>query len=194
MTLSVQEFEAFKALVDEPLDHKERECQDFLIHAAGLLIPSAPTQIVELKEDRNFFGRADFIIGAEISDGALPPAKHAYIWELKAPQCHLFEFGTQNRCNPTVAFLQAENQLLHYFHEASGNDRFRQRMNVMDQDNIHIGGIVIGTRARMLRGSNENNKAHTALIVRQKYLYKAFGIRVLTWDAILDFVRPFPFP
>jgi hypothetical protein len=110
--------------------------------------------------------------------------------ELKAPQCHLFEVDTDNRCRPTAAFLQAENQHLLYFHEASGNNRFRERMELVDQDNIHMGVIVIGTNARLLRGSNEIEKAETALKVRRKYFYSYHQIRILTWDDVLTYVRP----
>src|SRR5271156_5347163 len=92
--------------------------------------------------------------------------RHAYVWELKAPQCYLFEEDTKHRCRPTRAFFQGENQLLHYFHEASRNDRFRERMGIIDGDNIHVGGLVIGTNERMLRGSIELEKVYTALRIR----------------------------
>jgi hypothetical protein len=190
MTLTQSEFDAFKAHVDEPVAHRERECQAYLIYAAELLLPGSPTQVVGVTEERNYFGETDLVIGAEIRDDTNRTARHAFIWELKAPQCHLFEIDTKNRCRPTDAFLQGENQLLHYFHEASGNGRFRERMGVTDQDNIHVGGLVIGTRERMLKGSAEVRKADTALRVRENYLYKTHRIRILTWDRILDFVRP----
>jgi Shedu protein SduA, C-terminal len=194
MTITSLEFEAFTAHVEESTAHRERECQAYLMHAAELLLPGSPTQIVGVPEDRNFFGETDLVICAAIKGDTNRTAKHAFIWELKAPQCHLFETDTKNRCHPTAAFLQGENQLLHYFHEASGNGRFRERMEVIDQDNIHIGGLVIGTRERMLKGSNEVQQAEMALRVREKYLYKAHGIRILTWDTILDFVRPIQSP
>jgi hypothetical protein len=190
MAITKSEFDAFAAHVDEPDGHRERECQEYLIYAARLLLPNAPTEIEGITEERNFFGRADLVIGADIRDGTNRSARHAYIWELKAPQCYLFENDTNNRCRPTFEFLQAENQLLHYFHEASGNGRFRERMRVLDQDNIHIGGLVIGTRTRLLKGSDQVQKADTALKVREKYLYKNHQIKIWTWDSILDFVRP----
>lgn len=190
MTLSQSDFDKFKAHVEEPVAHRERECQAYLIHAATLLLPKSPTDILSVTEERNHFGMSDFVIGADIKDGTNRSARHAFIWELKAPQCHLFEIDTSNRCRPTPEFLQAENQLLHYYHEASGNARFRERMGVVDQDNIHMGGLVIGTHARMLKGSTQTAKADIALKVREKYFYKSYQIKIWTWDSILDFVSP----
>jgi hypothetical protein len=190
MTLSLSDFETLKAYVNEPRKHREKECGNYLIHAAELLLPGSPTQVVNVSEDRNFFGGTDFVISAEIRDDTNRTARHAYIWELKAPQCFLFEMDTRNRCRPTHAFLQGENQLLHYFYESSGNDRFRERVRVIEHENIHIGGLVIGTRERILKGSLEIQKADTALKIRENYLYRAHAIRVLTWDRILDFLRP----
>src|SRR5260221_10769393 len=190
MSLTASEFAALKALVDEEDHHREVECQPYIVHAAGLLIPGTPTRIV--REDRNFFGSTDFVVAADIRGDLNQTARCAYIWELKAPQCHLFEADTHNRCRPSAAFLQAENQLLHYYHEASGNSRFRERMSVVDEDNIYMGGLVIGTNARMFRGSTEIEKAEMALRVRKKYFYHSHKIRILTWDDVLDFLRPSP--
>ncbi len=190
MTLSQAQFDAFEAYVNETDAHRERECQPYLFHAAPYLLRGTPIRVVGLEEERNFFGRTDVIIGAEIRDDTNQKSKRAYIWELKSPQSYLFEMDTQNRCRPTDAFFQGENQLLHYFYEAAGNERFRERMGIISQDDIHIGGLVIGTSARMLRGSTEVQKAETALKVRKNYLYRSYQMRIITWDSILDFVRP----
>ena len=190
MSLSSEQFETFRGYVEDSSRYRERECQDFLIHAAELLLPGNPSRVVGVVEERNFFGETDFIIGAEIREDTNRVSRHAYIWELKAPQCYLFEFDTKNRCRPTDAYVQGENQLLHYFYEAAGNSRFRERLGIINQDNVHIGGLIIGTRARLVKGSVEIDKADTALKVRETYLYKADSIRVMTWDRVLDFVRP----
>jgi hypothetical protein len=187
------EYQAFKALVDEPTSRKERECQAYLLHAAGILLPGTPLDMQSITEERSYFGTADFVIAATIQDDLNREVRSAYIWELKAPQCSLFERDNNNRYRPTEDFLSAENQLLHYAHQAMGDQVFRARMQVMDHTNIRIGGIIIGTRARFLRGSAEPmdvQKADTALKVREEYLYKSHSIRVLTWDRILDYVHP----
>jgi hypothetical protein len=189
MRLSLKEWEAFRALIEEPVAHKELECQPYLLRAADLLLPGSPSEIVGVTEERNFFGRSDFIVAADLLDGTNQTARHAYIFELKAPQCHLFESDTASRCQPTREFFAAENQLLHYYHEAAGNARFRERMGVIDQDNIHLGGIVIGKRNRLTREPHDIHAANTALRVREKYLYQS-QIRVFTWDRILDYLRP----
>lgn len=190
MSLSQPEWDAFKALIDEPNAHKELECQPYLKHAAGLLLPHPATQITNVMEDRSYFGRTDLVIAADLLDGTNHTARHAYIFELKAPQCRLFQADTRNRCKPTKEFLEAENQLLHYFHEAAGNGRFRQRFDIMDEDNIHIGGIIIGTQERLVKSGGDFAKARTALSVRKKYLYAKSSIEVFTWDRVADFLRP----
>lgn len=190
MTLTPAEWATFKAHVDEPRSHRERQCQPYLVHAAELLLPAEPTRIANQTEVRNFFGSLDVVIAADLPDDTGHVARHAFIFELKAPQCHLFETATNARCQPTPEFASAENQLLHYYHEAAGNARFRERVEVLDHDNIHIGGIVIGTQSRLLRGGGNIPAARTALRVREKYLYHAKRCRVFTWDRILDFVRP----
>jgi hypothetical protein len=195
LALTEAEFRAFKALIDEPHRQTERECQNYLSHAANLLLPGTPVDTTTITEERNYFGTADFIIAATIRDDANRNVRSAYIWELKAPQCYLFERDNANRCRATDDFLKAENQLLHYTHQAIGDQTFRARMQVMDHTNIRIGGIVIGTRERFMRGSTGSmdiQKADIALQVRELYLYKSHGIRVLTWDRVLDYVRPFP--
>lgn len=186
----MEQWTEFKSHVDEPDSHRELECQPYLIHAAELLLPAEPTRIVNQTEVHNFFGRADVVIAADLPDDTGHVSRHAFIFELKAPQCHLFETATAERCQPTREFSSAENQLLHYYNEAVGNARFRERLEVLDQDNIHPGGIVIGTLARLLRGGGNVPAARTALSVREKYLYPNRRIRVFTWDRILDFVRP----
>jgi hypothetical protein len=184
------EWAVFKAHVDEPHSHREVQCQPYLVHAAELLLPTAPKRIINQTEVRNFFGRADVVIAADMPDDTGHISRHAYIFELKSPQSHLFETATNERCQPTKEFAAAENQLLHYYHEAAGNARFRERVEVLDQDNIHIGGIVIGTQGRLLRGGGNIPAARAALRVREKYLYHAKRFRIFTWDRILDFVRP----
>src|SRR4051794_2031816 len=107
--LTQSQFDAFKGEVDEPVSHRERECQEYVVYAADLLLPKSPRDIVAVKEERNFFGRTDLTLAADINDGTGRTARHAYIYELKAPQCYLFEMDTQARCRPTVDFFQAEN-------------------------------------------------------------------------------------
>ena len=192
MTLTPDDLNEFRKLIEDNDHHRERECQEYLRHAAGLLLPSTPIDFDDVQEDRNYFGRTDFILSANTLRDDNTQARVAYIWELKAPQCFLFEKDTATRCRATKEFLGAENQLLHYAHLALGDNHFRTRMNVVDGTNIHIGGIIIGTKDRFLKGSTgsrDRQNAETALKVRQLYLYKSHGIRVMTWDRIFDYVR-----
>lgn len=193
MALSEPEFRAFKALIEESARRTELECRDYLKHAVGLLLPQTPKDFVSIIEDRNFFGSTDYVVAATMISSQNADVREAYIWELKAPQCYLFEKDNKNRCRPSDDFVEAENQVLHYTYEALGNTRFRSRMGIVDHENIKIGGIIIGTQGRLLRnsaGQMDDQSARTALKIREAYLYPITGLRVFTWDRILSYMQP----
>ena len=196
MALNEAEFQAFKALIDDRNGHHELECRNYLKHAVGLLLPQTTKEFATIFEDRNFFGSTDYVVAASMISYQNTDVREAYIWELKAPQCYLFEKDNNNRCRPSDDFLKAENQVLHYTHEALGNSRFRARMGIVDHENIKVGGIIIGTQERLLRnstGTMDNQNARMALKIRETYLYPSIGLRVFTWDRILSYVQPASF-
>jgi hypothetical protein len=193
--MNVDDFNNFEALVNVDHERNELKCAAHLHNAAADLMGGTPVRISTQREDRNFFGSTDFIVAATMLDDRRSEANCAVIWELKAPQCFLFEQDdNKNRCRPTHDFVKAENQLLHYAHLAMNDANFRQRFDVMDTRNIRIGGIIIGrSRDKLLREGNSREQirqATLALSIRESFLYQSHGIRVLTWDRILDFVRP----
>lgn len=146
-------------------------------------------------EDRNYFGSTDFILAATLRDDRNQEANCAFIWELKAPQCYLFERdNNNNRCRPTLDYIKAENQLLHYYYQAVGDSHFRQRYAVLETRNIRLGGIIIGRSkdrlAKNIVSVADKTNVMTALSIRQDYLYQSHGIRVLTWDRVLEFLKP----
>jgi hypothetical protein len=195
VSIDADSYARFEALVQTNEGQTELKCAKYLHYAAEFLVHGTPTKITTGAEDRNYFGSADFIVSAVLNNDRRQSVAFAYIWELKAPQSYLFEYDdNQNRCRPTKEFAKAENQLLHYFHLASGDQDFRQRFGVMDHRNIKLGGIIIGRSTdRMLKAAASEAdipKANMALSVRDNFLYAAQSIRVLTWDRILDFVRP----
>lgn len=194
MPINAKIFAEFEALVTTDAEHTEMLCAKYLHYAAALLLPGTPVQISVGVEDRNYFGSTDYVVSASLLDDRGNQANHAYIWELKSPQSYLFEFDdNKNRCRPTKAFIKAENQLLHYATQAQSDQLFRQRFDVLDFRNIRIGGIIIGRNDRMLRdleAPQEMDKAEMALSIRYNLLYYSQGIRVLTWNRVLEFVRP----
>ena len=118
----------------------------------------------------------------------------AYIWELKAPQCHIFEKDTENRLRPSKDLIQAENQLLNYYHENKGSELFRNNFGVTHSEYVCFGGIIIGSHARRVRGDYEEAKKEklieTAFMIRKNYIYDRLNIRIMHWDYILDLLKP----
>ncbi|WP_455965381.1 hypothetical protein [Methylorubrum aminovorans] len=193
--ISAEDYREFVATVHAP-GQTELQCAAYLHHAAALLTDGTPFEIHDVRlEDRSFFGRTDFIVVATMLGEAGGNEKKAFIWELKAPQLPLFEGdGNQNRYRPTPALLHAENQLLHYYHEALGSDGFRNRFDIMNRDNIKIGGIVIGNYPSVYASGATSEFAMRlathSLNLRKRFFYSSVGMRVYTWDRILENVDP----
>lgn len=195
MALTQQEFDTFEELIISQYK-KELDCRPYLEHASHLLIQRTLRSSASFIEIRSFVGDADLAVVAEIVNDNGDSETWAYFWELKAPQCYLFEYdANKNRCRPTDDLIKAENQLLHYVDEAVANQNTRKRLGLMDSKNIRPGGIIIGTKERMLRSPvdpKDAQKAATALQLRREQFYQAQQIRVLTWDHVLDQLRPQP--
>lgn len=186
-------YEELSALINRFDVFNEIECGGYLIHAAPFLVPVTSDNISTEREDRNYFGSSDFIVCGTFVGDQMNETRCAYIWELKAPQCFLFERDdNKNRFRPTLDYLKAENQLLHYYRQAIYDDGFRRRFKVMDTREIRIGGIIIGRSDRMARNVEPRDEVNIAIAqrVRKEYLYKTQNIRVLTWDKILSYLRP----
>ena len=194
MAITAEEFSTFEGLV-RGTAHAELKCQVYLQHALGFLCRGTPVSVAKFEQIRGHTGDADYFVVADIKTDDNETVRRAFVWELKAPQAHLFELDANaNRYRPTIEFIKAENQLLHYTEEARGNETIRRRFGV-ERDNIRPGGIIIGTEERLLRSSTDSDevwKARNSLKMRQKYLYGGDRIRVLVWDVILDLIRPDP--
>ncbi|MGI3128736.1 hypothetical protein [Nitratireductor sp. PBL-C9] len=194
MALTAEEFAAFEALVIEPTAKRELQCRSYLVHAEHLLIEKTLRSTVQHIEVRSYMGDADLILAADVLNDTGQSERVAFLWELKAPQCHLFEYDdNKHRCRPTLDLVKAENQLLHYVDEAVANENVRNRLGVPLRANIRPGGIIIGTQKSLLRApknARDIEKAATALRLRQERFYSAQGIRILLWDRVLDAVRP----
>ena len=186
-------FTALRALIGG--DRRcEEECSTFLSRARSLLVASNEI-LEEAYQYRGSKGISDYIIVCREYDGVGNGTPKAYVWELKAPQCYLFAADTDARVRPSDDFVSAENQLLHYFHEYRGWAEFRRRFSLMDDDDIGLGGIIIGSRNRLVSGGSYDQTqrlrlSQTALAVRHRYLYRPAGMRVLDWDTVADFIKP----
>jgi hypothetical protein len=189
-TISSGNFYKFRALVNSRTGLTETKCGPYLKYVSDFLAFGTPRTVLRWDfEDRNFFGSTDFIVSASMETDIGRRVTTVFIWELKAPQCHVLEpDGTnKNRYRPTRELIKAETQLLHYYNYALGDRYFADRYGV-EVNNIRLGGIIIGCQpdrfARNAKSEAEIKAAVSSLSLRQKYLYDPNGVRVVTWDRI----------
>jgi hypothetical protein len=187
-----------KGLIDAT-ENKEHECREYLQYAKEALVRDTVLRFIYVEiERRATVGDSDYIISGKIVDEIGNECVKAYIWELKAPQCHIFEKDTENRLRPSKDLIQAENQLLNYYHENKGSELFRNNFGVTHSENVCFGGIIIGSHARRVKGDYEEAKKEklieTAFMIRKNYIYDRLNIRIMHWDYILDLLQPLTSP
>jgi len=182
-----------RILMDD-IKNQELACRKYLRIARDLLIDvSTAFFFDEAEEYRGHSGDSDYIVICKALDPAGIEANKAYIWEVKAPQCYLFEYDTMNRVRPTKEFISAENQLLHYYEESKGSIQFRDEFKITHPENVKIGGLIIGSKRAWVKSTKYNENISEklfkrALELRRMYLYGNSGIKVIIWDHIYDFL------
>jgi len=179
----------------EATGNKEHECREYLHYTKEALVSNTVSEFVYIETERRATsGDSDYIISGKIVDETGNESVKVYIWELKAPQCYIFEKDTENRLRPTKELIRAENQLLNYYHENKGSESFRNDFGVTHSDNVRFGGIIIGSHDRRVRGDFEEGKKEklieTALMIRKNYIYDRLNIRIMHWNYILDLLKP----
>jgi hypothetical protein len=196
--MSQVEYEALRKLVERDDCQNEVDCRQYLKYAQHLFVTETPKAFLTRDEEyRGNSGDSDLIVTCRVQDGVGQEAIRAYVWEVKAPQSHLFEFDTKNRVKPSAAYVSAENQLLHYYDELFGSDQFLREHHIADRHNVMLGGILIGRDNTSVKQTNKNSYDPAtekklfarALRLRVQHLYGHVGIRVLTWDTILDHLK-----
>ena len=188
-----------KILIDDT-SNKELECRAYLKYARDLLVDvTTATYLDEAEEYRGHSGDSDYLIVCQAKDEAGIDSNKAYIWEIKAPQCYLFEQDTQNRVRPTKEYISAENQLLHYYEESKGSTQFREEFNITHPEDVKLGGLIIGCKRTWVKSPDYSQSKlaklyRRALDLRRRHLYGRSGIKVMIWDHILDYLRPEELP
>lgn len=164
---------------------------------SSILLPLDQGITYSKTEFINRNGRSDIIlIGEELTTSG-ETKNVAYIWELKAPQLHVFETDNKNRAKPTGELYSAQNQLIHYhsFIRQSGADLKLFKLN--DPDDMRIGGIIIGRFNTFVKdnhflGSTDSKKfAQETQEVWEKYFYKPNHMKLFTWDNVLTNLKSF---
>ena len=185
-------YEGLEKLINDAED-REEECREYLQHVARFLFNERKVVTIRHfdKEIRLMTGDMDFAVSGEVSEGGVD-CMRAYLWELKAPQCAVFTRETDGRLTPTKALFEAENQLLHYFFEAQGNDDFREDFGGVAPDNVRVGGIIISCEKRKVAPNVKQGKKRElyakAYRTREK-LYLGSKMRLVLWDEVLDQLR-----
>lgn len=178
-----------QTVIESP-QNKELECREYLKYVDNLLIRTFPVTVMyNSTEYRGHKGDTDYIISANIRDESGFDCVQAYIWELKAPQCYIFQKDTMNRLIPSHELISAENQLMNYHYELQGDDQFRRKAKVLHPHQVRLGGIIIGSSSTLVRGYKDKERIaelyEEALSIRKHYFYEHNGIRLVTWDTIL---------
>ena len=188
-----EDFTKLNALVSETEHHREKECRAFIPLALDLFVPftASTTVLGDETEYPGHTGPSDLIIFCERHCAGVSE-KYAYIWEVKSPQTTVFVQDTEYRVKPSSEFIQAENQLLHYWEDCK-TEKFREEFNLSHLDHIMLGGILIGKTSTLVKGNYDETKKNrlykTALNLRKKCFYNNC-IQVLIWDDVLNFIRP----
>jgi len=192
MPLSPDEHQEFARLVSDTTGYRERECTPYLKVADDLLLGQSPVLVVDIAtEKRSPYGRSDYIVVADLKSDTGQIDRHMIFWELKAPQCAIVEVDdAATRFRPTKDLIKAETQLLHYVYEAARNRDLQERFGIRYAENIRMGGIIIGRSSSIAAQNANSDDAFHSLRIRQSHIYNKAGIRLLTWDRIVDFATP----
>jgi hypothetical protein len=145
MVDNFKEIEQLRKQVERQDAYTERECASHLKNLASVLLPISEGTITYINNEQICSsGRVDMVVIAEAVTFGGETQPCAYVWELKAPQFHLFFIDTDNRACPTDALFKAENQLLHYHDSISKDRSFLERWRIVSSDDVKFGGIIMG--------------------------------------------------
>lgn len=194
MRLPEPDFQAFLQLLEPAAAKQEVACARYLQNATLRLFPSFPDQELTVEfEQRMHFGRSDFLVVGDFKSDIGRKERRVYFWELKAAQCFAFQRDdADTRLRPTLDLIKAETQLLHYVEEAKGSNIFCRTYEVLPS-NVKMGGIIIGRDDRLWDPDDRrisHRDAPVSLSLRKEVIYDRIDIRLMTWDRIVEDLRP----
>ncbi len=197
------EYECLKELVYSDDGNKEKECQPFLEHVPNILLGQYMSKFDNItstrfeRESRLPSGDNDVLQGFSVRDDTGRTVNHLVVWEVKAPQCSPFRITTNNRAAPTADLIEVENQLLHYFHDLKSNAAIKDEFEIVNEDNIHLGGIIIGREDKLISGGGQfslTDERKLALYRRAKGYRETYfwspAINFKLWDSVLANLKP----
>jgi len=177
-------------LIDDQ-ENRELECRAFLEYAKDLLVlPDIADHFVNVETERNeYLGRSDYLVVANVFRSGDRYIR-AYLWELKAPQCFIYEEDTRTRLRPSQDFVDAENKLLNYYYGLRENEIFRQQYEIGAASDISLGGIIIGCERTKVRGNYIEAERISRYNIAKRVKDQLYDgkIKVRTWDEICSFI------
>jgi hypothetical protein len=186
-----------KPLIDARSGNTEDRCREYLQYASALLFKD-PWRVLSyvdpatVTEYRLHSGDSDYIVVAKIKDELDRESVRAYLWELKAPQCPMFVKETISRLCPSKYLYKAINQLLHFYSESEVSGTFRSAFGIVRQEDVRLGGIIIGCNRNKVPSSLSRTDAKI-LYSQVTYAWDCLfenKIRLLNWEKILDWIGP----
>lgn len=186
-----------KNLIDSSETQDELECRKYLGYAEEFLFKkdTLKKRLYSERELPMYTGKTDYVISGIIGNNPYfdPKCVKAYVWEFKAPQCYVFRKETENRLCPTKELFEAENQLLNYYHALKYNLTLVDRFKAGHPKNVFIGGIIIGSSERLVKGELEEEKKKEMLKeaydIRKSYFYDQTDLYLVTWSDVLDYLN-----
>jgi len=184
---------ALLTLINSADTQDELECRKYLSHAEDFLFKKDTLRRV-LYSERELptnMGKSDYVVSGIIGNNPVViNCVRTYVWEFKAPQCSWFRKETENRLCPTKELFEAENQLLNYYHSLKFDLNLVKRFEAGHPDNVFMGGIIIGSRERLVMEDMEPAKKgkllEDAYTIRNLYFYQQTGLSLFTWNDVLD--------
>lgn len=176
----------------KPNEHK---CRDFLKHVHHVLVGA---QLIHSTTYEQEFptqtGPNDYLICAKVDSGIGTTERIVVVWELKAPQCPMFVTDSQARLKPSKDLFDAENKLFNHYHQLKSNRAMQDQFQLTSDSQIKLGGIIISREDKLVAGIKKSKtverKFQLARSVRQQYVFKPHGMRLLSWDYIVNCLRP----
>ena len=185
-------YQELRSIMDET-GHQEIQARDYIEYAKDLFVDETPLEFFDLRvEYPTTNGGIDLLVPCLLEDDAGIQTRVVYVWEIKSPQTHIFCKDNNNRVKPTKELSKAENQLLHYFEECKQNQQFRTEFQITDPENVRLGGILIGKKETLVLPNQSYSEDHKKALYnkacnyRVKHFYRPSGIKLLTWDKVLN--------
>ncbi len=189
----VKIYEDLKSEINK-INRTEEECAFYLQYVPEVMCKNEnPAILYSQLEVRAHYGDLDYAISCK-KNNAESICDEAYLWELKAPQCPIFQIdrGNKNRLKPSLDLIDAENQLLQKYWEFKEATYFRNDFKLKENPVVYIGGIIISSKEKLIQDGFPNGYEghYNHAFLSRKHMYQSIHLDIFTWDDILSRLNP----